>query len=152
MQSTDVDIFLHRSAYSSSSLIVWYYTKKKGLQKFIFKGGKKKAHNIYPLALSELTFYGKSSTDLQNLTLADSLSQSSIPNSPVKGTIAFFMAETIKKCVHLGDADLQLFQFIEDQIIELNSSIELTLIPLDFLVGLSSTLGFRPLIDGENPR
>ena len=43
MKLVDEAIFLFRTNYSDTSLIATYYTKEHGLQKFMFKGGKKKS-------------------------------------------------------------------------------------------------------------
>ena len=100
MKLTDDAISIHKSDYSSSSLIATFLTKKNGLQKFIFKGGKKKAHNIFPLALSEITYYGRN-TDLLNLTDVESRFPQQLQFNPVKSPFCkhFFIISAIKKAI-----------------------------------------------------
>lgn len=143
MKTVDQGIFLHRSPYSDSSLITTFYTRKNGLQKFLFKGGKKKAHNIYPLALSELTYYGRNN-ELLNLTSVEGLYPHSFQFDPVRSTVAFFIAEVIRKCVHSGDVDDKMFVFFESSIQRLNSATDVRLFPLQFLIDCSDVLGFLP--------
>ena len=144
MKANDFGIFLHRSAYSSSSLIVTCYTFKKGLQRFIFKGGKKKAQNLFPMSHVELTFYGRN-PDLLNLTNVESVTPQSFQFHPVRASIAFFMAEVIYKCVHEGDNDTNLFHFFSRSSSALNTQESLPIFPLKFLIDLSEKLGFKPL-------
>tara|TARA_R110002072_G_scaffold201057_1_gene358768 strand:+ start:2961 stop:3650 length:690 start_codon:yes stop_codon:yes gene_type:complete len=151
MKLTDDAISIHKSDYSSSSLIATFLTKKNGLQKFIFKGGKKKAHNIFPLALSEITYYGRN-TDLLNLTDVESRFPQQLQFNPVKSTIAFFIAEMIKKCLQNGDSDEQLYSFLERTILRLEQAKSVDLFPVEFLVGFSEKLGISPLLEENSMR
>ncbi len=147
MKATDTGIFLQRTAYSDSSLIVTFYTRSNGLQKFVFRGGKKKAHNIFPLSLSELTFYGRKESDLLNLTKVESLAPQTFQFNPVKSAVAFFLAETMRKCVAPGQSDPDFYQFMEEAISELEETDDLVLFPLQFMVSCSQALGFMPLCE-----
>ncbi|MCH2229532.1 MAG: DNA repair protein RecO [Crocinitomicaceae bacterium] len=150
MKYTDQGVFLHRTPYSDSSLVVTYYTRENGLQKFLFRGGKKKAHSVFPMAVSELSFYGRPESELFNLTTVESEFSQSFQFDPIKSSIAFFMAETLRKCVHEGDADLDVFEFIVDYIKELEATSDLMLFPVSFLIGFSEVLGFKPLLESTN--
>ncbi|MCR9171072.1 MAG: DNA repair protein RecO [bacterium] len=148
MKQNDQGIFLHRTAFSDSSLIVTYYTAEKGLRKFVFKGGKKKAHQLFPLAPTELTFYGRQESDLLQLTGTEALFATDFQFDPVKSTIAFFIAETIRKCVHEFDTDQHVFDFIREQIEKLQKSKEsLAHFPLYFLIDFTEILGVQPLVE-----
>ncbi|MGB0914422.1 MAG: DNA repair protein RecO [Crocinitomicaceae bacterium] len=149
MKFTDQGVFLHRIPYSDSSLITTFYTREKGLQKFLFRGGKKKAHGVFPMALSELSFYGRPESELFNLTAVESTFSQTFQFDPIKSAIAFFMAETLRKCVHEGDVDEEVFEFIVGYIEELEKSDDLMLFPVSFLIGLSEVLGFKPLLDDK---
>lgn len=146
MKQVDYGIFLYRTPYSDSSLITTFYTKKYGLKKFLFKGGKKKSYNLFPLSISELSFYGRQESNLLNLTLATPAVSQTIQFDPIKSTIAFFIAEVIQKCTHLDDPDPALFDFIAKQILELNEAENCSLFPVRFLVLFSETLGIQPLV------
>ena len=144
MKTNDFGIFLNRSSYSSSSLIVTCYTLQKGLQRFIFKGGKKKAQNLFPMSHVELTFYGRN-PELLNLTNVESVVPQSFQFHPIRSSIAFFMAEVILKCVHNGDNDEVLFRFFTNYSSVLNDQESLQILPLKFMIDLSEKLGFKPL-------
>lgn len=149
MKTTDLGIFLHRISYSNTSLIISFYTKESGLKKFIFKGGKKKAHNLFPMGLSELSFYDRKESELLQLTAADPAFPTDFQFDPIKGTIAFFMAEVIRKVVQVGEKDLALFRFLEDAIHTLNDSEQSQLIPVLFMIDLAEWLGVQPFIENE---
>lgn len=153
MKIIDEGIFLHRTAYSDSSLIVTFYTRKSGLQKFVFKGGKKKAHHLFPMSLCEIEFFGRKEASLLNLTAAETANRLlTFQFNPMKSTVAFFMAEMVIKCVHSGDVDEGLFDFLESAIEELNNTDELRVFPIWFLLELSEKLGIRPLCEQEGDR
>lgn len=148
MKQTDESIFLHRTAFSDSSLIVTYYTRNSGLRKFVFKGGKKKAHQLFPLSISELTFYGRPESELLQLTSCEATVHTNFQFDPVKSTIAFFIAECIRKCVHEYDTDLNLFDFLKASVIQLDQlESEKGLFPVTFLVEFSEMLGMQPLVE-----
>lgn len=151
MKQVDEGIFLFRTSYSETSLIATFYTKNLGLKKFIFKGGKKKAHNLFPLAISELTFYERKESDLSNLTSADPIHKQELQFDAVRSTIAFFMAETIRKSIDSHEKDFDLYQYLVETISELENTNELSLYPIKFLVNLSIQLGVQPLIEGNKP-
>ena len=150
MKSTDYGIFLHRIPYSNTSLIISFYTKENGLKKFIFKGGKKKAHNLFPMGLSELSYYHRKESELLQLTAAEPAFPTDFQFDPIKGTIAFFMAEVIRKVVHLNEKDPALFRFLEEAVHNLNDSDESQLIPVLFMIDLAEWLGVQPFIENDS--
>ena len=149
MKATDEGIFLHRSSYSDSSLITTFYTRDKGLQKFVFRGGKKKGHQMYPLSVSELNYYGRTESELLNLTSAQATSNHTFQFDPVKSTIAFFIAETIRKCVIDNDLDNVTYTFLSSEINRLNASEDCSLFPIEFMVSFAELLGFQPLVEND---
>ena len=147
MKAIDEGIFLHRSHYSDSSLITTFFTKQKGLQRFVFRGGKKKAHQMYPLSVSELNYFGRNESNLMNLTSAQASANYSFQFDPVKSTIAFFIAECIRKCVIDNDFDPVMFEFLKSEIQRLNDAVECSLFPIEFMVSFSEVIGLQPLVE-----
>ena len=147
MKSTDLGVFLHRSVYSDSSLIVSFFTKENGLQKFLFRGGKKNAHSLFPMAVCELSFYGRKDSELLNLTSAESIHPFTFQFHPVTSTVAFFLVECIKKSVHHGDKDQDVFHFLVSYAQRLETDESKGVLPLRFLVDFSEILGFKPHFD-----
>lgn len=151
MKQVDEGIFLFRTSYSETSLIATFYTKSYGTKKFIFKGGKKKSHNLFPLAISEITFYERKESDLSNLTSADPILKQEIQFDPIRSTIAFFIAEVIRKSIETHEKDEELYSYFSNSIAQLGNSEELSLFPIKFLAGLTSQLGVQPLVEGSLP-
>lgn len=150
MKSNDLGIFLYRSAYSDSSLIAWFYTRENGLQKFLFRGGKKKSNSLFPLSVNELSFYGHKHSELLNLTSAETVIPYTFQYNPVSSSIAFFAVECIKKSVHLGDKDEATFQFLVKFANELEKEKAPAFLPIIFLIELSDILGFKPNFEEES--
>ena len=150
MKSNDLGIFLHRSVYSDSSLIVWFFTRENGVQKFLFRGGKKKAHSLFPLAVCELSYYGHKNSDLLNITAVESAQSTTFQFNPISSTIAFFCVECVKKCMHQGDRDENVFQFLVNFSNRLENEKNKGVLPLQFLVDFSEVLGLKPQFEDED--
>lgn len=151
MKQIDKGILLRKINYSETSLIVNIYTLSKGLQTFIFQGGKKRSSALYPLSQIEIEFYLRPDSELGKLTNVQSVyGRSEIPFHPLRSTIAFFMADVLYQCLKTDQSDPYLFEFLEKQIEELEQSNELGIIPLLFLVRLSRCLGIEPIITDRN--
>ena len=151
MKLTDKAILLNRINYSESSLIITYYTLQNGIQKFLFQGGKKKANNLFPLSISEITYYNRPDSSLGKVTASETITMlSEIPFDPVKSTIAFFIAEVLSKCLQTEESEHLLFQFLEEKICELDQNKDVTLFPIQFLIDFSEFLGIQPHVLDDN--
>ena len=145
MKKTDQGILLNRISYSETSLILTFYTLENGIQKFIFQGGKKKAHQLFPLAISEITYYKRPDSDLGKLTSSESFRVlNELPFNPIKSTIAFFVAELLQKCLKTEEGETSLFRFLEERIVQLDKDVDGSLFPLKFLLDFSLYLGIYP--------
>ena len=147
MKSNDLGVFLFRSVYSESSLIVWFFTRENGLQKFLFRGGKKKAHSLFPMAVCELSYYGHKHFDLLNLTSVESALSTTFQFNPISSTIAYFIVECVKKSMHLGDVDKEAFQFLVNFANKIEEDGNKNVLPLTFLIEFSEVLGFKPHLE-----
>ena len=113
MKQSDYGILLNRISYSENSLITTFFTEKSGIQKFIFLGGKKKAGNLFPLGIYELTYFKRPDSELGKLNQAilDN-SMNDIFFNPVKSVIAFFVSEILYQGIKSEEKDSELFSFI----------------------------------------
>lgn len=151
MKQTDKGIFIHRINYSDTSMIVSFFTEKKGVQKFIFPGGKKNAHALFPLSICEIGYYLRPYSELGKLTeisLAEPLSN--IPNDPLRSSLAFFMADVLQNCLKFDDKDVALFNFLKQKVLALNEQHDLTLFAIDFMLDMTVQLGIEPHVDSSN--
>lgn len=148
MKQTDYGIFLHRIPYSESSLIVSFYTLEGGIQKFIFQGAKKKNALLFPLNICELTFYRRQDSELGKLTHSQPAhALDGIFSNPLKGTIAFFMADVLKQTLRTNQAEPEVYAFLEQKILELNETTDVKLFPLRFLAAYTEWIGIAPHIE-----
>lgn len=153
MKLTDKAILLNRISFSESSLILTFYTFENGIQKFIFQGGKKKAHQLFPLSISEITYYKRPDSDLGKLTLIESHRVlNELPFNPIKSTIAFFVAEVLLKCLKTEECEMALFQFLEEKIVQLDKALDLSHFPILFLLDFSLYMGIYPHKENANCR
>jgi DNA repair protein RecO len=151
MKQTDLGILLHRLSYSENSLITTFFTKTNGTQRYIYQGGKKKAGNLYPLGIYEITFYNRPDSELGKLIQTDvSSSIQPILASPIKSVISFFLAEVLKQSLTTNQEDVSLFTFLENQITELSNQEDSTIFPSLFLLDFIEHLGISPLISEES--
>lgn len=152
MKQTDTGIFLHRTSFSESSLITTFYTKNNGLQKFVFQGAKKKNNNFFPLNICELTYYRRPDSELGKLTASEAIDPlSSIVLNPIKGIIAFFIADVVRQSLQTNEKETEVFLFLSNTISELNKTNELALFPLHFLADFTCQIGIQPSMGDDTP-
>jgi len=96
-----------------------------------------------------MTFYGRPESELLQLTSTEALFATDFQFDPVKATIAFFIAETIRKCVHEFDADGVLFSFLRERVAILNETEDLGHFPVNFLIDFTEILGIQPLVNDK---
>jgi DNA repair protein RecO (recombination protein O) len=151
MKQSDYGILLNRISYSENSLIATFFTEKSGIQKFIFLGGKKKAGNLFPLGIYELTYYKRPDSELGKLNQAvlDN-SMNDIFFNPVKSVIAFFVAEILYQGIKSEEKDTKLFSFINQEINNLENQKEVRTYPALFLLNFISHLGIKPHVEEFN--
>lgn len=139
-------ILLKKIDYSETSLILQFYTLEKGMQSYLFQGGKKKKGNsLQPLSLVEIEGYIRADSDLGKISAVSLLEvHDSITFNPLKSGIAFFMAEIVAQTLKSNEAEIALYHFLKNEIIWLNCHNALGNYPIWFLLAFSSYLGFSP--------
>jgi DNA repair protein RecO (recombination protein O) len=148
-------IFIHKSAYSESSLIVSFYTEDAGMQRFLFQGGKKKAAGLFPCSICEITYYRRPDSELGKLTEAQIYSSlSQVPFNPVHGTVAFFFADIIRNVLKSETEDRDLFLFLCRSIQQMDElkTQDLSLFVIYFLIRLTEYLGIEPQVQAQHKR
>ena len=149
---TTQGIVFRRIKYGETSLITDIYTAEKGLHSFI-AGGVRKTKSRMPLGLFhamapvELVAYFKEDSEklhrLKEIRPLTTLQR--IPFNLSQGAIALFMAEVCQKTIQETESAPNLFNFLLDYVLFLDSSeAPLANLHLHFLLGLSEHLGFRP--------
>ena len=144
-------IVLNFIKYKESSIIVKIFTRELGLKSYLVNGirsigkGSKIAH-YQPLTLLELVVYEKEFSGLQRISETKIFqSPYHLPFDFARSSIALFMTEVISRSIYDGYKNLELFDFIEESVFQLDKKeVRLAHFPLVFLLGQAKYLGFAP--------
>lgn len=146
-------IVLRAVKYGETSLIVTMFTELFGVQSYMVNGvrtsskkGQGKANLFQPSANLDLVVYHQEIKNLQRLRdfRWGNLYQHIFSDIP-KNAVAMFMVELLTKCLKQPEANPELFYFIEDAFLHLDTSDEdvMANFPLFFAIHLAVLLGFR---------
>lgn len=136
--------------YSESDIITRIYTREHGLVSFILKGGQSKKNSrmayLQPFTLVDLVYNRNEKRELQYLKeIGLGKRSQNIRFDVVKSTIAVFCAEVIQKSIAEQEANIELFDFVEDAVLQLDQTTGgLNFFHIILLVELSEKLGFKP--------
>lgn len=134
--------------YGETSIIATLFTELFGLQSYIINGvrGNSKNNKIalyQPLTLLDLVVYHKENASIMRIKEARCLYlYESLPRDIRKSTISMFICEILNKAVKEQSHAQEIFQFIADSLIHLDSHERIENFHLQFLLGLSKHLGF----------
>jgi DNA repair protein RecO (recombination protein O) len=146
--------------YGETSVITDIFTEDKGLHSFIagaVRTPKAKMHfNLFqPMSVLDMvTYYREDSNTLNRIKeLRTDYIFQSIPFDIKKGSISLFMAEICQKVIHASDENRELFEFLVNTLVFLDTTTApIGNVHLHFLMGLSEFMGFQPSADFESDR
>lgn len=137
--------------YSDSSLIAKIYTKEAGLVSYLIKGvlkskkGKLKAAYFQPLTQLTIVASHQDKRGLQSIREARvSYIYKTIHTDIVKQSIAMFLSEVMSSSIQEEEANVLLFDYLENAFLWLDSHDNTTNFHLLFLLNLTKFLGFYP--------
>lgn len=139
-------IVLHKIPYTDHAAVVSFLTREHGLQRFLVQGlHRKNAKNAYYLPGNsvEIIYNFKSTGGLNRIKeIAISSTNATIPDFSLQ-QIKFFYLELISLCTTEGQTDVELFDFINTSLLQLNNEIANSqFLPIKFLLGLGEHLGY----------
>jgi DNA repair protein RecO (recombination protein O) len=153
MLHTTKAIILRTVKYGETSLIISAYTELFGIQSYLINGvrtsskkGSGKANLFQPGSILELVVYHN---DLKNLQRIKEFRwgylYKTVLSDVVKNSIVLFMVELIQKCIKQPEPNADLYNFIEESLIQVDSSNEKVAanFPLYFAVHLAAFFGFQ---------
>ena len=144
-------IVIQKIDYSETSLILKVLTPDFGVKSFIFPGAKrkkKKGQLVFPLSILSITYFQRKESDLARISsveLAEVCKQ--IPFDPIKSSVVFFVNEVLHQCIKEEDANPSLFLFVKNLIQVIDIQLNLSNIPVQFLLELLKHLGYYPNIE-----
>jgi len=153
MQIKTKAIVLKYIKYTDNSIIAHLFTQNSGKQSFIIKGVRSKKSKIkinlfQPFSILEIETIQKSRNNIYSIKEAKpTIVLNSIGTNITKSSIVFFITEIINKILKDEEPDNDLYNFIEDFIINLEKAENINNFHLIFLIRLTSFLGFLPNID-----
>ncbi len=146
-------IVLRTVKYGETSLIVTVYTELFGLQSYIVNGvrvssrkGPGKANLFQPAAILDLIVYHNDLKNLQRIReFKWGVLYKNIFFDVLRNAVALFMVELLQKCIRQPEPNPELFSFIEDAFLHLDTSEGRVLanFPLFFTLHLAGFFGFR---------
>lgn len=149
--SKTLAIVLHNVRASEKVSIVHLLTREYGRKAYYVYGGKRKGKAVLftPLALLEIDDKHKPNREIG--TLQD-FSLTYIPQSITtdirRTTIALFIAEILYRTITQPETDIQLFDFVKDTVIRLDTALVPENTHIAFLIDYIALLGFA--IDRES--
>lgn len=142
-------IVLQLTKYAEKSLIVKLFTLEAGLISVYIKNAQsksKKGHSLQLLSRVETVVMAKPGSDLCNLRELKRLDHfSSLHTDVLKGSVIFFMAELLNRCIReKHQPNENLYGFLLNSLAELENVEHLAEIPIRFMINLTVYLGFVP--------
>ena len=151
MKSKELGILIDKHHYSESSSILNFYTLEKGYASFIFKGVKKKGKSLNQLGLYEISYFKRPESELGIIQTMDyAWTPSNLYTQPQKVMLVFFMADVLKQTIKQQGPDPQLFEYVQAQLIDLETRTDDFIFPTQFLAQYMQFLGYAPLFDEED--
>lgn len=126
------------------------YTRELGIRSYIINGVRKpKARismaSLQPFNLLELEVYEKANANLQRVKeLKAQPLLVNISEDFKRRAVAMFLVEILNACLINEDGDNILFDFLEQKILELETTQSVSNFPIIFLIELSAQLGIEP--------
>lgn len=127
MQTKSPGIVLNYIRYRETSILVNIYTRSAGIKSFIENGvrstkGKHKIALFQPLNLLDLEMFLKNKGLCRISEAKCHYPFKEIPYKIHKSSIALFLAEVLYKVLKEEEENIPLFEFLEDQIKQLDES------------------------------
>lgn len=144
-------IVLHAIPYGDNSKVLKCFTDNLGLQSYLVNGvnnkkGVLKPSMVMPLTQLNIVAYSKGKGALERIKEAQlSSNYQTISIDPIRNALAIFVAEILGKVCHEEHANFEMYEFLINQLNTLdNPESKLGFYHINFLIELSSFLGFKP--------
>jgi DNA repair protein RecO len=148
LKTKELGILIDKQAYSESSMVLHFYTLERGFQSFIFKGALKKRKALNQLGLYELSYFKRPESDLGIINQLDfAWTPQALFERPQKVLLVFFMTDVLQQTLRYQGTDQQLFYFIRDQLVHLETTETERNFPTHFLAQYLMLLGYAPLVE-----
>ncbi len=156
MQNQCIGIVIRTIKYGDSGIVAQILTDKHGMQSFLVKGvhskkTKLKISLFSTLNILQMQILFKENRSIQNIR--EATPEFPLHNSHsdiVKNSMLLYVAEVMKECLKSHPvADHNLFQFLMNTILHIESRKVDSHFPLKFMIELSQHLGFSILYSND---
>ena len=143
-------IVLHILKYTESSLLVYAYTNLFGRQTYLLRGVRKaKSHSaaahFFPLHILEAEVSHQKGSSIHYIKEFHSIHPlHSIRTNLNKSVMALFMGEALYKMIKEEEPNIDLFTYISDAIVSLDTLDDILNFHLYFITHLCAHLGYAP--------
>ena len=143
-------IVLRNTNYRDNSIICKMYTREYGMRTYILQSIRKgksaiKPSMIQPLSLVNMVVYEKPNAGINRVKeLKNAPLLLEIQDDILKKSIALFLVEILNQCITEEQCEEELFDFIENKVLELESGTAPKYFPITFLLELTYFLGVEP--------
>lgn len=144
-------IVLSKLRYKDNDLIVKCYTQKMGVMSFLLRGvlkskkGNSKAAYFQLLSQLQIVTAYKNNRSLQSIKEAKpQCIYSSLHTHVLKSSIVMFLSEVLANTLHEEEQNENLYHYLENTLLWLDTQDEYSNFHLLFLVKLTKYLGFYP--------
>lgn len=143
-------IVFKNTNYGESSLISRMYTRNFGIRTYMLQSIKKgksaiRPSMVMPLSLVEMDVYEKNNANINRVKeLKNTSLLLNIHSDIVKKSIGMFMVEILNQSIIEEHCEEELFDFIEQRILELEKNDINPLFPSLFLLDLAAFIGLAP--------
>jgi len=148
MLITTKGIVFRVTKYRETSIITNIFTEELGLNSYIVNGvraakGKHKIGYFEPLNLVEITAYHKPGRDIERIAeIKSAYTIHNIRQDVYKSAMSMFLVEVLNKCIIERDMNKPLFSFLYNAIVTLDQVKRNHSFHLQFMLKLTSYLGF----------
>ncbi len=144
-------IVLSSIKYAEADLIVSCFTESAGLKSYLLRNvlksrkGKLRASYFQPLTQLEITAVHRDKGTLERIREVRILEPyQSLHTNVIKGSIVMFIAEILKSAIREEEANLPLFDYLQQSLDWLDSHESIANFHILFLLKLTAYLGFYP--------
>ena len=144
-------LILHTIKYGETSVIAKVFTRDLGLCSYIIKGvrtakGRTKQNLLQPLSHLDMTVYNNPKKELQFVKeMRPATYRHDFSSDAVKMALRFFMDEVLYKSLKENEPNQRLFDFVVDELEQVDSGTHDAFQPIRFMIRAASHLGIEPM-------
>ena len=150
-------VVISKLKYNDNDLIVKCLTRDFGVKSYLIKNvlrSKTKRQNIAYFQLFSILAIEADHKEGRALHYIKEVKRqvnlTTIYEDVIKSSITMFLCEVLSRTINEEEKDVELYEFIENKIIQLDKNTKNSIFHLTFLIELTRFLGFYPNLENSN--